>query len=85
MNVADELGIRIPADLSVVGFDGTPYSNFVIPSLSTIIRQTDEVALLGTQKLLAMINEGQEAAAAFETMVSPCFLPRGSTGPTPNN
>lgn len=84
MNVANEMGIRIPADLSVAGFDGTPYSTFVIPSLSTIIRQTDEMARLGTQKLLAMINEGPEAAAAFETMVSPRFLPRESTGPAPD-
>lgn len=83
MNVADEMGIRIPEDLSVVGFDGTPYSTFVIPSLSTIIRQTDEMARLGTQKLLAMINQGDEAAGHFETMVSPKFLPRESTGPAP--
>lgn len=83
MNVANEMGIRIPEDLSVVGFDGTPYSTFVIPSLSTIIRQTDEMARLGAQKLLAMINEGPEGAEKFETMVSPKFLPRESTGPVP--
>ncbi len=83
MNVADAMGIKIPDDLSVVGFDGTPFSTFVIPSLSTIIRQTDEMARLGTQKLLALINEGADAARAFETMVSPRFLPRESTGPVP--
>lgn len=83
MNVANEMGIRIPEDLSVVGFDGTPYSTFVIPSLSTIIRPTDDMARLGTHKLLAMINEGPEAAGKFETMVSPEFLPRESTGPAP--
>lgn len=83
MNVADELGIRIPADLSVVGFDGTPFSTFVIPSLSTIIRKTDEMARLGTQKLLALVERGPDAAREFETMVSPQFLPRESTGPAP--
>ena len=83
MNVADEMGIKVPGDLSVVGFDGTPFSTFVIPSLSTIIRKTDEMARLGTQKLLALINDGPEAARDFETMVSPRFLPRESTGPAP--
>jgi len=83
MNVADAMGIRIPEDLSLVGFDGTPFSTFVIPSLSTIIRQTDQMAKLGTKKLLALINEGQDAAREFETMVSPRFLPRESTGPAP--
>lgn len=84
MNVADEMGIRVPEDLSVVGFDGTPFSTFVIPSLSTIIRKTDEMGRLGTQKLLAMIEHGADAARSFETLVSPQFLPRDSTGPAPN-
>ena len=83
MNVAAEMGIGIPDDLSVVGFDGTPFSTFVVPSLSTIIRQTDEMAQLGTRKLLAQINEGAEAAREFDTMVSPRFVPRESTGPAP--
>ena len=83
MNVAAELGLRIPDDLSVVGFDGTPFSTFVVPSLSTIIRQTDEMARLGTEKLLAQINDGTEAAGEFDTMVSPRFVPRESTGPVP--
>ena len=84
MNVAAHLGLKIPDDLSVVGFDGSPFSTFVVPSLSTIIRQSDEVAWLGTQKLLAQINEDTEAAGAFETMVSPRFVPRESTGPAPS-
>lgn len=83
INVAAELGLRIPEDLSVVGFDGTPFSTFVVPSLSTIIRQTDEMARLGTEKLLAQIKGGAEAASAFDTMVSPRFVPRDSTGPAP--
>ena len=83
MNVAHRMGLRIPEDLSLVGFDGTPFSSFVIPSLSTIRRQTREMAQLGTQKLIARVNEGLDASRAFETMVSPQFVPRGSTGPVP--
>ncbi|MBT8038638.1 MAG: LacI family DNA-binding transcriptional regulator [Xanthomonadales bacterium] len=81
MNVADSMGIDIPRDLSVVGFDGTAFANFVIPSLSTIRRQPNAMAQLGASKLIARINEGQDAARAFETMVSPEFVPRESTGP----
>jgi DNA-binding LacI/PurR family transcriptional regulator len=83
MHAADELGMKIPADLSLVGFDGTPFSSFVLPALSTIRRQTDEMSRLGTQKLLALIDEGTDAARSFETMVSPQFVPRESTGPAP--
>jgi len=83
MHVAHEMGLTIPDDLSLVGFDGTSFSSFVIPALSTIRRQTDEMARLGTQKLLALIDEGPDAARSFETMVSPQFVPRRSTGPAP--
>jgi LacI family transcriptional regulator len=84
MHAADEMGLKIPNDLSLVGFDGTAFSSFVLPALSTIRRQTDEMSRLGTQKLLALIDEGPDAARAFETMVSPQFVPRESTGPAPN-
>ena len=83
MNVANELGIRIPDDLSVVGFDGTNFATFVIPSLSTIRRPSGDMARLGAQKLLALINDGADAARAFEVMVSPQFVPRDSTGRAP--
>lgn len=83
MNVANEMGLKIPDDLSLVGFDGTPFSTFVIPSLSTIIRKTGDMARLGTRKLIALIEQGPDAARDFETMVSPRFLPRDSTGPAP--
>ncbi len=85
MNVADSLGIKIPDDLSVVGFDGTKFATFVIPSLSTIRRPTAEMARLAAQKLLALVDEGPDAARAFESMVSPQFVPRESTGPAPRD
>lgn len=84
MNVADQMGIKVPRDLSVVGFDGTAFANFVIPSLSTIRRPANKMAQLGTRKLMAQINKGPDAARAYETMVSPQFVPGDSTGPAPD-
>jgi LacI family transcriptional regulator len=83
IKIAHQLGLIIPDDLSLVGFDGTPFSTFVVPSLSTIIRQTDAMARLATQKILAQINGQADEARAIETMVSPRFVPRESTGPAP--
>jgi len=83
IKVAHQLGLKIPDDLSLVGFDGTPFSTFVVPSLSTIIRQTNAIARIATEKLLAQINGDTDAANAAETMVSPRFEPRESTGPAP--
>jgi LacI family transcriptional regulator len=83
IKVAHQRGLKIPDDLSLVSFDGTPFSTFVVPSLSTIIRPTGAMAQLATQKMLAQINEDADAARGFETMISPRFEPRESTGPAP--
>jgi LacI family transcriptional regulator len=83
MNVAHQMGLRIPDDLSLVGFDGTSFSSFVIPALSTIRRPSDQMSRLGAQKLIALIADGPDAARGYETMVSPQFVPRDSTGPVP--
>ena len=83
MNVANAMSIRVPEDLSVVGFDGTHFAEFVIPSLSTIHRPTRGMARLAASKLLAFIHGGVDAARGFESMVSPRFVPRESTGPAP--
>ena len=83
IHVANDMGLSVPGDLSVAGFDGTPFSKIFMPSLSTIIRRTDEMSWLGTEKLLALIEDGPDAARGFETMISPRFVPRESTGPAP--
>ena len=83
IHVANDMGLSVPDDLSVAGFDGTPFSKIFMPSLSTIIRRTDEMSWLGTEKLLALIEDGPDAARGFETMISPRFVPRESTGPAP--
>lgn len=84
LKVAHQLGVKIPDELSLVSFDGTPFSRFAVPTLSTIIRQTGPMARLATQKILAQINEGADHEPVLETMVSPRFVPRESTGPVPD-
>ena len=83
LNVANALNIAVPDELSAVGFDGTDFATFVIPSLTTIRRPTREMASLAARKILAIINDGTDAARAFESMVSPQFVPGKSTGPAP--
>jgi LacI family transcriptional regulator len=85
MNVANRMGIVVPDQLSVVGFDGTAFAEFVIPSLSTIRRPSNTMSELGAKKLIARICEGRDAARAFEVMVSPQYAPGESTGPAPED
>ena len=53
-----KLGIRVPGDLSVIGFDDIDTSAYSVPALTTI-RQPVEAAAEETVKLLLNMLEGQ--------------------------
>ncbi|MEJ2750632.1 MAG: substrate-binding domain-containing protein, partial [Anaerolineae bacterium] len=51
---ADELGLRIPEDLSVVGFDNIPEARFM--GLTTVDQFLDEMGYIATQMLITLIQ-----------------------------
>ena len=56
IRVAGERGLSVPRDLSVCGFDDTPISRHIYPSLTTIRQPTSEMGRLATLELLARIR-----------------------------
>ena len=59
MQAAHEMGIAIPSELSVAGFDDVPLSRQVWPALSTIHQPTFEMGELATDLLFRQLN-GEE-------------------------
>jgi LacI family transcriptional regulator len=51
--VAHRLGVRVPDDLSVAGFDDTALAGFVWPPLTTIRQPTRRMAYAAADLLLA--------------------------------
>lgn len=45
-------GLRVPEDVSVVGFDGVPLSRFLTPCLATVRQDTARIARRGVELLL---------------------------------
>lgn len=39
-----EAGLRVPEDVSVMGFDGLPLGSFTVPQLSTVVQSTELLA-----------------------------------------
>jgi LacI family transcriptional regulator len=52
---ARELGLRIPEDMSLVGFDGMPMVELLGPPLSGVVQPIDELGRLGVEWLTAML------------------------------
>jgi LacI family transcriptional regulator len=53
LRAANDLGIPIPAGLSVVGFDGIPLSNLITPRLTTVVQPIPQIADAAVSSLLA--------------------------------
>ena len=76
---AAQLGVRIPRDLSVVGFDSTAYCDALDPRLTSISQPIEEMAKRATELLLEIIDD---AGGKPQQTVYPCgFDVRESTAP----
>lgn len=75
-----ELGVRVPQDLSVVGFDDFPESSFFSPPLTTMRVDFEALGRLAVDKVLALIAGDEPDSGA---LVVPELVVRGSCGPPP--
>ena len=56
-----ESGLRVPEDVSVLGFDGLPLGMYQIPQLSTIRQSADQLAQRSVEILLETMENGSPA------------------------
>lgn len=74
--VAHRLGIRVPDQLSIAGFDDTPIAGFVWPPLSTVRQPTRQMAYQAADLLLSPRDAGGERRELDYAIIA-----RGSTAP----
>ena len=76
-------GIKIPQQVSVVGFDNIPYAEFWHPSITTVSQPAEEIGKRSVDMLVAMI-EGEEFT--LESKILPTqLIVRDSSGAAPKN
>jgi LacI family transcriptional regulator len=78
MYAAQEMGVKVPRELSVAGFDDSRLATRIRPSLTTIRRPVREMARLATTKLIASID-GREDEARVGIFLDPVLIIRDST------
>lgn len=54
-------GLRVPEDVSVMGFDGLPLGSFLVPQLSTIAQSAKLLAQRSVEILIDRVTNGGEA------------------------
>ncbi len=74
-------GLRVPDDLSVIGFDDFHIATSVWPRLTTIHSPTQEIGRLAATRLLSRRNKGGDAS---QDETEPWLVIRESVGPPPH-
>jgi LacI family transcriptional regulator len=77
-----EAGMRVPQDISVIGFDNILLSEYTCPSLTTIAQPISEICLLSVEMLLDRILGKNKGAPVPKTLCSK-LITRESTGHAP--
>lgn len=74
-----EAGLRVPEDISVVGFDDIPSAAFNSPSLTTVRQPLQRMGQIAAKTVIDQIEGNEEYVA--EIAIEPEFVVRDSTGP----
>ncbi|MDC4232712.1 LacI family transcriptional regulator [Actinomyces sp. B33] len=77
MRAIHDAGLRIPEDISVIGFDGITLGEYVEPRLTTLVQPPDVIARLTCQILFDQIESGP----AQHVFIPGSIRAGASTGP----
>jgi len=79
LHAAAELGLSVPEELSVTGFDDIPLASYSIPSLTTVAQPIYRMGETAAQALLEQIQDSQASPAT--TVLDTTLITRKSTAP----
>lgn len=79
LDAAKEVGVGVPADLSVVGFDGIASGEHVTPTLSTVRRPYDEMGATAVRLLVEAIGIPEQDRAVRQVDLPTSLIAREST------
>jgi LacI family transcriptional regulator len=85
MRKAYEEGIRIPSDLSVIGFDDIRLAQFVLPALTTVQMSQPDLARLAFNALLAEVQRETPSPTGTEYILKTHLVLRESTRLVPEH
>ncbi len=80
IEIARELGLRVPEDLSVVGFDNVPEAANAVPALTTVAQPLHQMGAEAVRLLLGLLAGG---TSEDHLLLPATLVVRASTAPPP--
>jgi DNA-binding LacI/PurR family transcriptional regulator len=82
LSVFQDVGLRVPENVSVIGFDDIQMASYWNPTLTTVRQPLQKMGEIAARTLLDRIENRSEYVA--EIAIEPELIVRQSTGPAPN-
>jgi LacI family transcriptional regulator len=79
MDAAREFGLRIPEDISIIGFDDIPQASLVYPKLTTVRQPLEQMGRVAVKMLLEHIEDRSRSPQRI-TLATELII-RDSCGP----
>ena len=76
-------GIRIPEDISLIGFTNLPAAEMLNPPLSTVTQPAQEIGQLAAERLIELIEHKQKASPPATVKLPTTLVVRESSSPAP--
>ncbi len=76
-----ELDVRVPDDISLMGYDDMEFSRFLIPSLTTMAQNPYEIGRQGTELLIERLRDRDAPWTPRQIVLRPELRVRASTTP----
>ena len=74
VSIANQLGIKIPEELAVIGFDDITATRLIVPPLTTIAQPVEKLAAKAVDTLISLIEDKNRARCKPESVLVPCEL-----------
>lgn len=85
LHAAYELGLRVPGDVSVTGFDDIPAAAYSNPALTTVAMPVREMVATAVRMVIDEAPEGATGSGPgfANAVLAPTLVVRSSSGPVP--
>jgi len=76
-----DAGVRVPEDVSVFGWDNEQFTQYLLPSISTVDSDREAIGRQAMRRLIALVRGEPQPDVELEGLFR--LVPRGSSGPSP--
>ena len=83
LKALQDLGFKVPDDISLLGYDDMPIGKYMVPELSTIHQPRKEIATLAIKQLIKFVKNSYEKKKSrkvepFKQLIKPTLVERKS-------